>query len=295
MKNIFFLFITLFFFMCLPAGAQSISDTLRTMPAAQAEPPIYWYSVIEYIPHQWHDWCGVAFSAERTNDWLWIGGLTLATFATDNATYVPAGRLYNSSPDAQNISNFLAEFGEGTSQYFFAGAFTAYGLLFEDTRALRTGIEVASVVLSSGAVVQVIKHVTGRESPYVRSSPTGVWKIFPNQIDYHRMVPYNDAFCSGHLCTTMATVITIAENYPEVQWIRPVGYTVTSLVGLGMLCNGIHWISDYPLGLFIGYYFGMVAAHPEGLPAVERSMGMKVDLLPYFSQTGSGLSMTVHF
>jgi hypothetical protein len=62
-----------------------------------------------------------------------------------------------------------------------------------------------------------------------------------------------------------------------------------------MLCNGIHWISDYPLGLFIGYYFGMVAAHPEGLPAVERSMGMKVDLLPYFSQTGSGLSMTVHF
>ena len=295
MKNIVSPFILLFFFICAPVSGQSISDTLRAVPPAQAGQPIYWYSVIEYIPHQWQDWCDVAFSAERTNDWLWVGGLTLATFATDNATYVPAGKLYNSSSTARNISNNLAEFGEGTSQYFFAGAFTAYGLIFDDTRALRTGIEVASVVLSSGAVVQVIKHVTGRESPYVRSSPTGVWKIFPNQIDYHRMVPYNDAFCSGHLCTTMATVITIAENYPEVQWIRPVGYTATALVGLGMLCNGIHWVSDYPLGLFIGYYFGMVAAHPGGSPLAEQSKGMKVNLTPYYSQTGSGLSLTVHF
>jgi hypothetical protein len=295
MKKIIFPSLIFFLFLCTPVRAQRVSDTLGTLPPAHIDRTVRWYTLVENIPNQWSDWCGVAFSKERTSEWIWVGGLTIATIATDNATYVPASQLYDSSPAARKISDFWATFGEGISQYCLAGAFSAYGLVFDDQRALRTGVEVASVVLSSGAVIQVIKHVTGRESPFVRSSPTGVWKFFPNQIDYHRMVPYNDAFCSGHLCTTIATFTTIAENYPEVRWIRPVGYTMTSLVGLGMLCNGIHWISDYPLALFIGYYFGMVAAHPDGLPVAEQSTGIRVNLLPFYSETGSGLSMTVHF
>ena len=31
-----------------------------------------------------------------------------------------------------------------------------------------------------------------------------------------------------------------------------------------MVNIGIHWYSDYPLGLALGYTFGMIAAHPEG-------------------------------
>ena len=30
------------------------------------------------------------------------------------------------------------------------------------------------------------------------------------------------------------------ENYPDIKWIRPAGYAFTTLVGLGMLSNGIH-------------------------------------------------------
>jgi hypothetical protein len=87
----------------------------------------------------------------------------------------------------------------------------------------------------------------------------------------------------------------VAENYPEIKWIRPVGYAFTTLVGLGMLSNGIHWVSDYPLGLFIGYYFGMLAAHPEGLPITESNSGIKVNLLPNVTQIGTGVSLTMNF
>ena len=170
----------------------------------------------------------------------------------------------------------------------------AYGLVFNDQRAFRTGSQIVQAVLASGAVIQVLKHVTGRESPFVRSTPTGVWKILPNQVDYHMYVPHFDAYPSGHICTSLATVIVVAENYPEEKWIRPVGYTFTTLVGLGMLNNGIHWVSDYPLGLFIGYYFGMLAAHPEGVPVAEGN-SVQVHLLPNVTPQGTGVSLSIIF
>ncbi|MBF8248870.1 MAG: hypothetical protein HW374_1670, partial [Bacteroidetes bacterium] len=40
------------------------------------------------------------------------------------------------------------------------------------------------------------------------------------------------------------TVIVISENYHEVTWIRPLGYVLTGLLGVGMVNNGIHWYSD---------------------------------------------------
>jgi hypothetical protein len=144
-------------------------------------------------------------------------------------------------------------------------------------------------------VVQVLKHVTGRESPNVRTSPTGIWKPFPSQINYHRHVPNHDAFPSGHICTSLATVIVIAENYPDAKWIRPVGYTLTALVGIGMANNGIHWYSDYPLGLFLGYTFGMLAAHPEGIEGEgSASMsGRKIVITPILVGDGAGLALTL--
>jgi hypothetical protein len=229
------------------------------------------------------------------NDWLIIGGLTAATILTDDKTYTPAKRFYNSSVQAKNVSDFCAEMGDGRTQFALAGAFGAYGMVFKDQTSLRTGSQIVEAVLASGAVVQLLKHVTGRESPYVRSSPTGIWRFFPNQIEYLHHVPHYDAFPSGHLCTTIATVVVVAENYPDEPWIRPVGYTFSTIVGLGMLSNGIHWISDYPLGLFIGYYFGMLVAHPEGIPVSGSENGMKVQLLPSITPLGTGVQLAMRF
>ncbi len=56
----------------------------------------------------------------------------------------------------------------------------------------------------------------------------------------------------------MATVTVLADNYPEKKLIRPIGYTVMGLVGLAMINNGVHWASDYPLAIGIGYVTGKV-------------------------------------
>ena len=274
-----------------PAEADSVS-----VLNSESFEEVQWYSMFANIPRDWGRWYDISFRKERTNEWLLIGGLTLATVLTDDITYTPSARFYHSSSQAKKWSDFCANIGDGTTQFALAGTFGAYGLIFKDQKALRTGSQIVQAVLASGAVIQVLKHVTGRESPFVRSTPTGVWKILPNQIDYHRRVPYFDAYPSGHICTSMATVIVIAENYPDVKWIRPAGYAFTTLVGLGMLSNGIHWVSDYPLGLFIGYYFGMLAAHPEGVPVMDSENGkVKVHILPNITPIGTGFSLTMSF
>ena len=277
--------------------SQNLTSQDSSITFSHADPNnVQWYTMVANIPRDWERWYDVSFRKERVNEWLFIGGLTLATYLTDDLTYTSSERFYHSSPDAKKWSDFCANIGDGTTQFALAGSFGAYGLMFKDQKALRTGSQIVQAVLASGAVIQVLKHVTGRESPFVRTTPTGVWKILPNQIDYHRRVPQFDAYPSGHICTSIATVIVIAENYPDVKWIRPAGYAFTTLVGLGMLSNGIHWVSDYPLGLFIGYYFGMLAAHPEGMPVMDSDDGkLKVYVTPTMTPAGTGISVTMNF
>jgi hypothetical protein len=272
----------------------SVKDSISTLDNLELE-NVQWYTMFANIPRDWERWYDISFRKERVNEWLIIGGLTVATYFTDDMTYTPSARFYHSSPEVKKWSDFCANIGDGTTQFALAGTLGAYGLVFKDQKALRTGSQIVQAVLASGAIIQVLKHVTGRESPFVRTSPTGIWKILPNQIDYHRRVPQFDAFPSGHLCTSIATVVVVAENYPDEKWIRPVGYAFTTIVGLGMLSNGIHWVSDYPLGLFIGYYFGMLAAHPEGLPITDSDSGLKVDILPNITPVGTGVCLTIKF
>jgi membrane-associated phospholipid phosphatase len=260
-------------------------------------PPIRWYSFIENIPRDWSQWAQTAFREDKIGDWALVAGLTTALFVTDDLTYTPSKRFFESSERAGYWSNFAAEIGDGRTQFGVGGAFAAYGLIFGDQRALRTGSQIVEVVLGAGAIVQVLKHVTGRESPFTRSSPTGVWKFFPDQIEYHKHVPAYDAFPSGHICTSMATVIVIAENYPEVKWVRPVGYLFCAVIAAGMANNGIHWYSDYPLGIFLGYAFGMIASHQELFTVLGRGdpRSPKVSLTPSINRYGPGLIFNLSF
>jgi membrane-associated phospholipid phosphatase len=259
--------------------------------------PVRWYTMFERMPYDWGRWADLSFRKDKVEAWAWITALSAALVLTDDDTYTPSDRFYRSSGATAYWSDFFAGFGDGRTQFALAGAYAVYGAVFDDDRAFRTGSQIVEAVLASGAVVQLLKHVTGRESPFVRSTPTGRWSLFPNQIDYSRYVPYFDAFPSGHVCTALATVIVISENYPEVTWIRPLGYVLTGLLGVGMVNNGIHWYSDYPLGIFLGYYFGMIAAHPEGFEFSEGTgtTQARFSLLPQLNRGGVGISLLVSF
>ena len=137
---------------------------------------------------------------------------------------------------------------------------------------MQTGSQVAQAMASAGFLTQVIKHITGRVSPFRNYTsqdtlkdgsiiyiPEDKWTPFPNQIEYHKHVSSYDAFPSGHMAVCMATVTVIAENYSDVKWIRPVGYTAMTLLGFQMMNNGVHWVSDHPLSIAMGYYLGKIA------------------------------------
>ena len=149
--------------------------------------------------------------------------------------------------------------GDGWTHLTITTSFWAYGLLGRDNRAAQTAAQITSALAATGIVVQTLKRTTGRESPYTTDYPRGRWDFFPNQGEYTRHVPQHDAFPTGHLATVMATVTVIADNYAEYRFIRPVGYGLMGLLGYAMLNNGVHWASDYPLGLAIGYGMAKLA------------------------------------
>jgi hypothetical protein len=54
----------------------------------------------------------------------------------------------------------------------------------------------------------------------------------------------------------MATVTVIKENYPEKKWIGLLGYSLIGRTGWAMVNTEVHWLSNYPLALAVGYLSG---------------------------------------
>ena len=104
-----------------------------------------------------------------------------------------------------------------------------------------------------GVSTQIVKRITGRQSPSEANARGGNWHFFPSFSEFQQHTPNYDAFPSGHLATLMSSLTIFAENYPEKRWIKPVGYSLTGLVALSMINNKVHWASDYPLALAMGY------------------------------------------
>jgi len=153
-------------FISLVIGALSKSQAQETQKAYMPDSTftsdkvnsenIQWYTMFANIPRDWERWYDISFRKEHANEWLIISGLTVATILTDDITYTPSEKFYHSSSVAKNLSDFCANIGDGTTQFALAGSFGAYGLLFKDQKALRTGSQIVQAVLASGAVIQVL-------------------------------------------------------------------------------------------------------------------------------------------
>jgi membrane-associated phospholipid phosphatase len=250
------------------------------------------------IPRNWVRFGRVVFTGEKVPMMVGMTLLTSALVATDDESWRVSDRWYRGSTTVAALSDFFQYMGDGTPQFGLAAGFAAYGLATKDNRALRTGSQTVEAILSCGIVIQVLKHATGRESPFVSTVPGGKWDLLPNQIEYHRHVPRYDAYPSGHIATALATVTVVAENYPEWWWVRPLGYTIVGAIGVSMANTGIHWYSDYPLGLALGYTFGMLAAHPEaagGVPGEIRPGVVSITFSPVVSGEATGVGVIVSF
>ena len=156
----------------------------------------------------------------------------------------------------QNLNSIFYSIGEGSTSVLISGGLFAFGKIKKDYRALQTASQIMQAQLVMGLTTQIIKRVSGRESPFRRTAPGGVWSPLTSPSFYQNNVSRFDAFPSGHLGTMMATTIVLLENYPEKKWIKPVAYGLMGVVCFAMINNEVHWAGDYPLALGLGYVTG---------------------------------------
>jgi hypothetical protein len=205
-----------------------------------------------------------------------------------------------------NLNAAFYFLGEGWPSIMIAGGFYGYGLMSHDYRALQTTSQLAEMFFTLAITTQFVKRITGRQSPFramdpppgTTAVPGGSWHFLISPKNYQKSVSNHDAFPSGHLATAMATVTILAGNYPDNKYIKPVGYTLMGLLGYSMLNNGVHWLSDYPLAIAIGYTCGKIALARgrQVVPKIGSDRGSFSSLTPaYLGEGGIGLSYRATF
>jgi len=272
-----------------------VTRTDSLLLGQQTESTFSWHSMVTDVPRDLGQAGGFSFSLRNAPVLLGLGGITAALLVSDQKTYAGARHAYERSPFVHSASDLFVELGDGRSQLVLAGALAAYGIAASDHRAIRTGSQIVEAVLGCGLTVQLLKRVAGRESPAAASSPSGRWRPFPSFKEYHLHQTKYFAFPSGHTATAMATVTVLAENYPEVRWVRPVGYGVVSLIGLSLVNRSYHWYSDLPLGMAVGYLFGQIVS-TSGEPPVEgysEPQPSTLRITPLVLENGGGVTVVV--
>ena len=284
MKNYFFLL----FFLYPPIGNIEIrsqpGDSQKTDKQGYISPKPF--SFITNFPGDIVDYSQTTFNKNNLHG---IAGMTAGTLAlivmdqqiTDDSKIIGARlnidpnstqkkyfgktievfsqRMYLGFEGPHDLSSAMYFLGDGWENLGIASGFLVHGMITKNNKSKQVANSILESVLTSGTVVQFIKHVTGRESPFVSTAPGGIWRFFPNQVEYHRHVPRYDAFPSGHIAAAMATVTVLSEYYPEKTLIKPIGYSLEGVLMIAMANNGIHWTSDYPLGIAIGYGLDKIA------------------------------------
>ena len=181
----------------------------------------------------------------------------------------------------KNISSAVYYIGNGGTTLLLSGIFYGiYQFRENDLRALNTSSELIECIMSVGIATQTIKRITGRQSPSAAietGNPGGEWNWFPSFSAFQENTPNYDAMPSGHIATYMATLTIISTNYPEIKWIKPVGYSMMGIIAYNMVSTKVHWASDYPIGIFIGYVMGKQIANRRIEKIAKKQLGEKIE------------------
>ena len=248
----------------LPAFSQELGTQNVQSPRA--------FEFITNLPKTWETFADETFQKDNANRLITLGLLTAFLVATDYESWKEFERYHSNDNFIHNMNWHFVSMGDGYAQVALAGAFGLYGYLFStDSRAQRTMSQTLEVILSTGAVVQIIKHITGRESPVKATTRTGAWEPFPEQMRANSDIQKYDAVPSGHIATFYATFLVVWDNYPEYKWIPYLGYPLTVLVSQALVATGLHWWSDIPLGLALGHSFAKIVTRRNNRSEKESS------------------------
>ncbi|PWA06853.1 phosphatase PAP2 family protein [Flavobacterium psychrotolerans] len=254
------------------------SETFQSYSISRSE--IYLYKkprLFEMVTQLPKDFVGSIKDFGKTNNLIALGGATVATVALlpadqylleksrsvgekiglkEVARYKNFGPLNNIPP---NETSAIYLIGNGSTSILLSMGFATYGLIKNDYRSLNTATGLIESLAISGVYSQTIKRISGRQSPEPAlrdRNPGGDWNPTPSFSAFTKHTPNYDAFPSGHLMTATSALYVILGNYPDVKWIKPVGYTLIGALGFEMVQANVHWVSDYPIALVMGYIIG---------------------------------------
>lgn len=224
------------------------------------------------------------------NDVLIISALTGVLNVADHNAYRNTRKYYFQNDDFHQAAGTFVNMGDGKYHLYAAGLFLSSGWLFNDSRLIKTAGNVVESMFASGLMVQILKRISGRESPIASSMPSGRWRTFPRLAAYQKNQAKYYAFPSGHMTTTISTVTVLANNFPEYVWLRPAGYLVSAAVASGLVAKGMHWYSDFPLAVALGYSFGNIIAPISKLTAGETAS--KITIAPLYHRQEVGIQIS---
>lgn len=190
--------------------------------------------------------------------------------------------------DTGSLLYFL---GDGWMHFGIAASIAGYGYLKDQTYEVNTGIMIAHGMVVSTVFNQALKRSFGRESPEVQTVKRGAWKLFPSVNEYNSKTATYDAMPSGHVMTATLTFTILAERYPEHQTaIYSVGGVWISALMFQMMNNKVHWASDYPLGIAMGYVIGKASTKiVNDAASTKEEKQTSWNYLPM--PTGNGMSV----
>lgn len=181
--------------------------------------------------------------------------------------------------------------GDGWMHFTIAGSIMGYGYAKNRTHEVNTGIILVHGMFVSTLFNQTLKRSFGRESPEVKTAERGAWKPFPSFNEYNTRTATYDAMPSGHVMTATLTFTVLAERYPDYKTpLYSVGGVWISALMFQMMNNGVHWASDYPLGIAMGWVIGKASTKiVTDNTKTQEEKEASWNLIPLPSSNGVGM------
>lgn len=257
----------------IPKGIRSesidLSATLSNGIEQKKDSKVNWYQMFTQAPSDYYNFLKHSFNTEEIPTLINLAILTGSLMSIDQTGWKFQHTLYKRSGFDRKSSDIAIQLGNGKYQICIAALFALQGTVFQDEKSLKTASNIVETALSTGLFVQVLKRITGRESPVASTESGGDWEPLPSIKQYQKNQPRYYSFPSGHLSTAAAVMTVIANNYPDEKWLKPVGYSLLGILGFSLVNEGMHWYSDLPLAYFIGYTFGNIVV-PSDSPSNQN-------------------------
>ncbi len=268
-----------------------------------------------YVYEDYLDAYDMATSDEAVPYWWAIGVSTAVLMATDDKLIAEAEKLgrkwgIQSKDNTKTFVSYqgidilrlptdlgstLYFIGDGWTHSAIAAGFLATGYMTDDDKTFNVGFSLVEGMITTTIATQFLKHITGHETPNKSTAPNGKWRFFPNQKDYFDCVACYDAFPSGHLAVGSMTLTVLHKNYPDNPYIMPVGVTLLTALSFQMMNNGVHWASDYPLAIGIGYTFGSIAYARSERALHQDKLMQTAQWYPIVGQDALGMGLQCQF